>query len=470
MFFQPNELMVGVDIGTSKIAAVLGDVDDHGQLRIKATATVPLPPDSVKYGQVLNVENVMRGLKSVIEQISEKAHVDISEVVLSINDYKMECQVISTSSNIMNEDDLIKQTDCLNLRASAKKLHNHVGFMPAWVSPIGYTINHDSSMVFNPIGRAGSYLQGTFSVTAYQYQTITSLSTVLSKAAYHNALPRTFIPTTLATAATVLTAEEKTGGVVVVDIGASTTTVTIFYEGVLFHSVVLPLGSDLITNDLMRHIPGLSKVQAENIKMRFGKAIPHEDQMHHYVKIDSTRTKPAKSVSHYTINSIIYHRLEEIVELVMMQLAKENMHLGTSVPHGIVLTGATARMEGMVDLVELVTGLDARIGNPFENVNLQIKEDVQGPQWSVAVGVLYQCFFSIDERDNQHLDETVLWAQNQLYNEHSKSAHPSSAAPQTVKKSTGEPAQVAATTSPDGKPQNLIKSFLNKFMVDTHAD
>ena len=212
----------------------------------------------------------------------------------------------------------------------------------------------------------------------------------------------------LASSLSVLSDEEKEAGVCLVDIGGGTTDVAIFHDNIIRHTAVIPFGGNIITSDIKQGCMVMSH-QAESLKMKFGKAIAEEASPNEIISIPGLRNRPAKEISMKNLAHIIEARLEEIIELVHAEIITSGFD--GKLAGGIVLTGGGAQMQSLQQLVEYMTGMDARIGYPNEHLG-KSKADVKSPMYSTAIGLVLSGFMDLDDRQNQYKEAKPVNTRN----------------------------------------------------------
>jgi cell division protein FtsA len=204
----------------------------------------------------------------------------------------------------------------------------------------------------------------------------------------------------LASSLSVLNDDEKEAGVCLVDIGGGTTDIAIFYENIIRHTAVIPLGGNIITSDIKEGCM-LMQNQAELLKTKFGKAIAKEANPNEIVSIPGLKGRAAKEISIRNLASIIQARMEEIIEIVQNEIMQSGYY--KKLAGGIVLTGGGSQLHSISQLFEYLTGLDTRIGFPNEHLGKSVIEDVKSPMYATSVGLVLAGFKSLDNREEGYL-------------------------------------------------------------------
>ncbi|MDX5437020.1 MAG: cell division protein FtsA, partial [Pontibacter sp.] len=193
----------------------------------------------------------------------------------------------------------------------------------------------------------------------------------------------------------VLSDEEKEAGVALVDIGGGTTDLAIFKDNIIRHTAVLPFGGNIITSDIKQGCMVMQN-QAEQLKVKFGKAIADEASENEIVSIPGLRDRTPKEISIKNLAYIIEARMEEIVELVYAEIVRSGY--ANSLAGGIVITGGGAQLQNLVQLVEYITGMDTRIGYPNEHLGRSKVDAVKSPMYATSVGLVLAGYHPLDQR------------------------------------------------------------------------
>jgi cell division protein FtsA len=204
----------------------------------------------------------------------------------------------------------------------------------------------------------------------------------------------------LASSLAVLSDDEKEAGVCLVDIGGGTTDIALFYDNIIRHTAVIPFGGNIITTDIKQGC-SVMQHQAEQLKVRFGKAIAEEANPNEIVSIPGLRNRPPKEISIKNLAHIIEARMEEIIELVHTEIITSGYE--NKLAGGLVITGGGSQLLNVKQLFEYMTGMDARIGYPNEHLGKSKVEIVKSPMYATGIGLVLSGFRAIDERENRHV-------------------------------------------------------------------
>jgi cell division protein FtsA len=248
----------------------------------------------------------------------------------------------------------------------------------------------------------------------------------------------------------VLSDEEKEAGVALIDIGGGTTDLAIFKDGIIRHAAVLPFGGNIVTSDIKQGCLVMQN-QAEQLKVKFGKAIAEEASDYEIVSIPGLRDRAPKEISLKNLAHIIEARMEEIVELVYAEIQRTGH--ADKLAAGIVLTGGGSQLQNLVQLTEYVTGLDTRIGYPNEHLGKSRIEAVKSPMYATTVGLVLAGYRSIDERVSRGFEP-----EEQIYRPAPE--------PQHQQHRVEAPIAPAAQKAPQAPPAPKKPSGAGKFFQD----
>lgn len=372
------ELIVGLDIGTTKIAAIVGYKNEFGKVEILSVGKAESL--GVQRGVVANIEQTIESIKTAVKIAADKANMDIEEVVVGIAGQhikSMQHRGVVTRKSLEDE---VNQADVDQLIDNMHRLIMNPGEEIIHVIPQEYIIDNVSG-IRHPIGHAGIKLEGDFHIITGQVSAVKNIFKCVDRAGLKT-VDLHLEP--LASADAVLSDEEKEAGVVLVDIGGGTTDVAIFYDGIIRHTAVIPFGGAIITEDIKEGC-GIIKAQAEQLKMRFGSALEQENQINEVISIPGLRGRPHKEISVNTLAQIIQARMEEILGFVLFEI--KNSGFERKLAGGIVVTGGGAQLKHLKQLVMLTTGLDCRIGTPNEHL-AGADDELKNPMYATGIGLV----------------------------------------------------------------------------------
>ncbi|CAN5236946.1 cell division protein FtsA [soil metagenome] len=373
-----SEIVVGLDIGTTKIAVLVGRRTEHGKIEILGIGKAESL--GVARGVVLNIDETVRAIKQAVLEAENKSGVDIKVVNVGIAGQHIKSVQHRGMKTRRSIDDEISQKDIDELIDDMYRLVISPGEEIIHVIPQEYIIDNEVG-IKNPIGMAGTRMEANFHIITGQVSAAKNIYKCVSKAGLEMA-DLTLEP--LASADAVLSDEEKEAGVVLVDIGGGTTDVAIFHDGIIRHTAVIPFGGNIITEDIKEGC-SIIKTQAELLKIKFGSALASENQENEIVSIPGLRGRPHKEISVKNLAHIIQARMEEIVEHVYYEI--KNSGFEKKLVAGIVVTGGGGQLKHITQLMEFVTGMDTRVGFPNEHLATS-SEEVTSPMFATGVGLV----------------------------------------------------------------------------------
>ncbi|MBL7891760.1 MAG: cell division protein FtsA [Bacteroidia bacterium] len=386
----PSEIVVGLDIGTTKIAAIVGRKNEFGKIEILGMGRA----DSVGVarGVVLNIDQTVQSIKTAVAEAESKSGVNIKVVNVGIAGQHIKSHQHRGIKTRANADTEISQKDVDALIDDMYKLVMLPGEEIIHVLPQEYIIDSEQG-IKNPIGMAGIRLEANFHIITGQIAAIKNIYKCVEKAGLEVA-DLTLEP--LASADAVLSDEEKEAGVVLVDIGGGTTDLAIFQDGIIRHTAVIPFGGNVITEDIKEGC-SIIKNQAELLKIKFGSALASENQENEIVSIPGLRGRPHKEISVKNLSHIIQARMDEIIEHVYYEI--KNSGFEKKLIAGIVITGGGAQLKHITQSVEYITGMDTRIGYPNEHL-AGGAEDVTSPMYATSVGLVMKELQRVEKESN----------------------------------------------------------------------
>jgi cell division protein FtsA len=400
-----NEIIVGLDIGTTKIAVIVGRRDSNGKIEVLGRGKSE--SIGVMRGSVHNIEKTVESIKNAVSQAEMESNVEIGEVYVGIAGQHIKS--LQQRGGIMRSsvDDEVSQADVDLLIENMHKLAMKPGEEIIDVIPQEFIIDNEPG-IKQPIGISGNCLEANFHIITGQVMSIKNIYKSVKKA---NLEVKELILEPLASAEAVLDDKEKEAGVALVDIGGGTTDIAIFQDGIIRHTAVIPLGGNIITEDVKEGCT-IIKSQAEALKIKFGSALASENRDEEIVAIPGLRGRPPKEISLRNLSNIIQARMEEILEHVMFEI--KNSGYEKKLIAGIVLTGGGAMLKHIVQLCEFMTGMDTRIGYPNEHLsNSSNNEELANPSYSTGIGLVIKGIQKTEkEKKNKTEEPANSTAQN----------------------------------------------------------
>jgi cell division protein FtsA len=387
-------IIVGLDIGTTKIAAIAGRKNEFGKLEILGFGRAN--SNGVKHGQVLNIDETIKAIKMALDNCyASNPNLEISEVYVGVAGHHIKS--LQTRGDIVRQqtDDEITQREIDQLIADQYKTYIPAGDQIIDVIPQEFTVDNFQNIV-SPIGYGGVKVGANFHIITGDKNAIRNINRAVEKSGLHT---KDLVLQPLASAAAVMGQEDMEAGVAIVDIGGGTTDLAVFYEGILKHTAVIPFGGENITNDIKTGL-GVLKTQAEQMKVQFGSALANEAKTNAFITIPGLRGMPAKEISVKNLANIIQARMNEIMDFVtyhLKQVGLDNKMLNG----GIVLTGGGSQLKHLIQLTEYITGLNARIGYPTEHLTAGHIEELAKPTYSTCIGLILKGYSDYEHNRKQ---------------------------------------------------------------------
>src|SRR3954465_6113689 len=387
-------IIVGLDIGTTKIAVIAGRKNEFGKLEILGFGRAN--SNGVKHGQVLNIDETIKAIKSALENCySSNPNLEINEVYVGIAGHHIKS--LQTRGDIVRHDtnEEIKQTEIDQLVADQYKTYIPAGDQIIDVIPQEFTVDNFQNIP-NPIGYGGVKVGANFHIITGDKNAIRNINRSVEKAGLQT---RDLVLQPLASAAAVMCDQDLEAGVAIVDIGGGTTDLAVFYEGILKHTAVIPFGGENITNDIKTGL-GVLKTQAEQMKVQFGSALSDEAKSNAFITIPGLRGMAPKEISVKNLAAIIQARMSEIMDFVtyhLKQVGLDNRMLNG----GVILTGGGSQLKNLIQLTEYVTGLNARIGYPTEHLAAGHIEELARPTYSTCIGLIMKGYSDYENKNKQ---------------------------------------------------------------------
>lgn len=379
---ENKQIAVGLDIGTTKIVAMIGKENEFGKIEVLGIGKAKSL--GVKRGVVNNITQTIQSIQQAVEEAENVSGLKIDKVSVGIAGQHIRSIHHSDYITRNNPDEVIEEKDIEDLKAQVHKLVMFPGEEIIHVLPQEFKVDSQPE-IKEPVGMYGARFEANFHVVVGQLSQIRNIGRCVTNAGLKLS-NITLEP--LASSEAVLSSEEKEAGVVLVDIGGGTTDVAVFKDGIIRHTAVIPFGGNVITEDIKEAFSIIEK-QAELLKVKFGSTLPQANKDNEIVSIPGLRGREPKEITLKMLSSIIEARVREIFEQVYVEIKKA----GHETPNGkliagIVLTGGGAQLKHLKQAVEYITGMDTRIGYPSEHIAGTSDEVLSSPIYATAVGLL----------------------------------------------------------------------------------
>ncbi|WP_456424376.1 cell division protein FtsA [Lutibacter sp.] len=413
---EHNDISVGLDIGTTKIVAMIGRRNEYGKIELLGTGKAKSL--GVHRGVVNNITQTIQSIQMAVDEAIAVSGIKITEAVVGIAGQHIRSLQHSDYITRPNSEEVISDEDLEKLEKQVYKLVMLPGEEIIHVLPQEFKVDGQAEIT-EPVGMYGGRLEANFHVVVGQVSSIRNIGRCI-KSAGLNLAGITLEP--LASAEAVLSTEEKEAGVALIDIGGGTTDLAIFKNGIIRHTAVVPFGGNVITEDIKEGCSIIEK-QAELLKTKFGSAWPGENKENEIVSIPGLRGRDPKEITLKNLSKIINARVIEIVEQVFLEIKNYGYEESKKkLIAGIVLTGGGAQLKHIKQLVEYITGMDTRIGYPNENLAGDSDESLSSPQYATAVGLLMNGLNKIEKAklQEQQIENESLQEEENAVKEETK--------------------------------------------------
>ncbi len=379
---KQTNISVGLDIGTTKIVALVGKKNEFNKVEILGMGKSKSL--GVHRGVVNNITQTIQSIQQAVEEAKIDSKQEIDDVVVGIAGQHIRSVQHSDYITRENPEEVIDEEDIQKLIQQVYKLVMLPGEEIIHVLPQEYKVDGQGE-IKEPIGMHGGRLEANFHVVVGQVSSIKNIGRCI-KSAGLNMANITLEP--LASSEAVLSYEEKEAGVALIDIGGGTTDLAIFKDGIIRHTAVIPFGGNVVTEDIKEGCSIIEK-QAELLKTKFGSAWPGENRDTEIVSIPGLQGRDPKEISLKTLSKIINARVVEIIEQIFLEIKNYGYNeQKKKLIAGIVLTGGGSQLKHLKQLVEYITGMDTRVGYPSEHLAGDTQESVSSPLFATAVGLL----------------------------------------------------------------------------------
>ncbi|WP_458628832.1 cell division protein FtsA [Winogradskyella sp. PC D3.3] len=396
-----QNISVGLDIGTTKIVAMIGRKNEYDKVEILGLGKAKSM--GVHRGVVNNITQTIQSIQQAVQEAEAAANEKIVDVTVGIAGQHIRSLQHSDYITRPNSDLVIDEADIDRLINQVHKLVMLPGEEIIHVLPQEFKIDGQAEIT-EPIGMYGGRLEANFHVVVGQVSSIRNVGRCI-KSAGLTLEGITLEP--LASANAVLSREEKEAGVALIDIGGGTTDLAVFKDGIIRHTAVIPFGGNVITEDIKEGCSIIEK-QAELLKVKFGSAWPGENKDNEIVSIPGLRGREPKEITLKNLSKIIHARVVEIIEQVYVEIKNYgHEEQKKKLIGGIVLTGGGAQLKHLKQLVEYITGMDTRIGYPNEHLAGDSDEDIASPLFATAVGLVMDGLKRQERKKVETIEEEV---------------------------------------------------------------
>lgn len=467
-----NKIVVGLDIGTTKIACFIGQRSEAGKLDILGYGHTDSA--GVERGVVKNIRLTASSITKAVREASDMANYEVSEVYVGIAGQHIKSMKNTGSIMIPSDHKYIKPEDVERLTAEQRNILLGPGEEIIHVFAQKYIVDGEE-LTIDPVGVTGHQLTAVFHIVTGNTANLRNISDSVELAGLK---VRRVVLEPIASAAAVLDDTDRNAGVALVDIGGGTTDIALFHEGIIRHTSVLALAGNVISSDIQTNCHIL-KEQAEKLKVRFGSCLPETVNDDDIVSIPGIRRQAPREIGMRMLAQIIKARTTDILEQVNYEI--EQSGYAKQLIAGIVLTGGGAKLQHIKELSEYVTRTDTRIGTPDEHLSKMPNDNVRHPMYATGIGLVL-CGLDYEERANGSSDSEAEFKNGEGENKESEADEAAASrseeygGPSTVDQPTAAEADDEVTINIAQKKKsgrdwmNAINGYLNRVFRDDIDD
>ncbi|MFH0843589.1 MAG: cell division protein FtsA [Bacteroidota bacterium] len=380
---KKEQYVAAIDIGTTKIVAIVGKRNENGKIEILGLSKAL--SKGVKRGVVQNIEETVNAIRTTVEDVQKRSGIMFSEVFVGIAGQHIKS--MKNRGYIMRDsyDDEIRKEEVFRLIEDMRKIHIDIGEEIIHVIPQNFIVDNETG-IRNPIGMCGRRLEANFHIVIGQVAAAKNIEKCIRKAALS---VKDLILEPLASSDAVLTEDEKEAGVALVDIGGGTTDLAVYYDNIVRHTAVIPLGGNVVTKDIQEGCAILQR-HAEQLKIQYGSALGDIAPEDTVVSIPGISGRDPKEISFKSLAYIIQSRMEEIIDFVNFEI--QNSGYADKLAAGVVITGGGAMLKHLPQLMKFKTAMDVRLGLPNEHLAGTSKNEINQPMYATSVGLIMKGF------------------------------------------------------------------------------
>lgn len=370
-----RNLIVGLDIGTSKVACIVGEVNEEGEIEVAGIGVHP--SRGLKKGVVVNLETTVQSIQRAVDEAELMADCRIQSVYVSIAGSHI--RSMNSHGIVAIKDREVSQSDVDRVIDSARAVAIPADQKILHILPQEYVIDRQEG-IKEPVGMSGIRLEARVHIVTGAVSAAQNIVKCIRRCGLE---VEDIILEQLASSAAVLTDDEKNLGVCLVDIGGGTTDLAVFTDGAIRHTVVIPIAGDQVTNDIAVALRTPTQF-AEDIKVKHGCALAQLASLEDVIEVPSLGDRPIRQISRLNLAEIVEPRYEELLQLVQAELRRSGFE--DLIAAGIVLSGGGAKVQGLVELAEEIFHVPVRLGVPQSLVGAE--EVVRNPVYATGAGLL----------------------------------------------------------------------------------
>ncbi len=383
-----KNLIVGLDIGTSKVVAIVGEVMQDGELEVVGIGSHP--SRGLKKGVVVNIESTVHSIQRAVEEAELMAGCQIHSVYAGIAGSHI--RSLNSHGIVAIRDKEVSASDVERVIDAARAVAIPADQKILHILPQDFVIDNQEG-IREPVGMSGVRLEAKVHMVTGAVSAAQNIIKCVRRCGLD---VDDIILEQLASSYSVLMEDEKELGVCIVDIGGGTTDIAVFTEGAIRHTAVIPIAGDQVTNDIAVALRTPMQY-AEEIKIKYACALTQMASAEESIEVPSVGDRPPRQLARHTLAEVVEPRYEELLTLIQAELRRSGFE--DLVASGIVLTGGSAKIEGLVDLAEEIFHMPVRLGSPQYVTGLV--DVVRNPIYATGVGLL---LFGHHNRDQRSMD------------------------------------------------------------------
>lgn len=374
-------IIVGLDIGTTKIAVIAGRKNEFGKLEVLGFGRAN--SSGVQHGQVLNIDHAISAISNALKNCAlSNPELEVNEVYVGIAGHHIKS--LPARGDLVRHDaeNEIQRSEIDQLINNQRKMYIPAGDEIIEVIPQDYQVDNNQN-IKDPVGYNGVKVGANFHIITGDRNAIRNIRRAVNKSGLNT---KDLVLQPLASASAVMSEIDLEAGVAILDIGGGTSDLAIFQDGILKHTAVIPFGGENITEDIRKGL-GVLKNQAEALKVQFGSTLTSAANANAFITIPGLKGMPSKQISVKNLAEIIQARMEEILDFVSFHL-KQNGLEPNALNGGLIITGGGSQLKHLVQLAEFKTGLNARIGYPNEHLVTNHIPELKMPMYATCIGLI----------------------------------------------------------------------------------
>lgn len=374
-----NKVIVGLDMGTTKICAMVGQRNENGKINILGIGRTS-SMGGITEGMVNNITKTVEAVKKAVVEAERSANVEIGSVYVGIAGKHIHSFTQPYSAFRQDPNAEITAEELEDIRKQMYRINTNPGNHILHVLPQDYEV--DSNPSDDPTGMTGSRIDINFHIITGQILAAENIKRCIQKC---NINVEDIVVEPIASAKAVLTEEEMKAGVAVLDIGGGTSDLAIFHEGRIRHTAVIPIGGQRITKDISEAFMIMDNF-SESVKIQFGDAFPDNIQSNELIDVSEQNGRQQKFISVKNLSLVINARLIELFKKVDFEI--RNSGYEKKLTAGIVVTGGGAEMKNIGELLEFVTGIKVKTGFPNQYLAKGAVSEAKSPMYATGAGLL----------------------------------------------------------------------------------